>query len=205
MHYGEALKRPFTDFKKLLIGVLLGMIPIVNFFTHGYLLECSRTAMKGRFNLPEWKNMGDLFVKGFFMNLISIIYFIPAVIIGLIIGFSTITKIFTTGTISSGNIWVMLSLLIIAVLTSYFASVAIITYSKNYRFKEAFICKEIFSKGFSGNFFLAFIVSIILYIIISASLYGLSKSIPLVGPGIILWVAGVISFTLLGEAYGKLH
>ena len=66
----NAVIRPFTDFKKLLIGILLNIIPVINFFALGYLLECGRTPKK---DLPEWKNFGDFFVEGFFAAVIALI------------------------------------------------------------------------------------------------------------------------------------
>ena len=45
-NFGEAIKRPFTDLKILLIGIVLSIIPIVNWFTFGYFLECARTTGK---------------------------------------------------------------------------------------------------------------------------------------------------------------
>ena len=77
--YLEALKRPFSDMKKLLIGIFLGSIPIVNLIVVDYTLVCtSLTKIKvEKDNLPEWENYGDLFKKGLIAAIIGFILFIP--------------------------------------------------------------------------------------------------------------------------------
>jgi hypothetical protein len=77
--YLEALKRPFSDMKKLLVGIILGGIPLVNLIVVGYTLVCtSLTKIKvEKDNLPEWENYGDLFMKGLIAAIIGFILFIP--------------------------------------------------------------------------------------------------------------------------------
>ncbi|MCD4666468.1 DUF4013 domain-containing protein [archaeon] len=102
--YEKAFKRPFTDFSKLLIGVLILFIPMIflvvpnpivitiatiivviaSLILGGYQLECARTTIKNKFKLPEWGNFFHLFSKGFLAMIIGIIYMLPALIIGYI-------------------------------------------------------------------------------------------------------------------------
>src|SRR3989344_7690417 len=81
-NYLGAIKRPFADFNKLLIGVLFLLIPIVNiatgFFVRGYRLEAAKNYNK---KLPEWRDFGKLFVRGLLSWVISIIYLMPAFIL----------------------------------------------------------------------------------------------------------------------------
>ena len=59
MEYEKAVKRPFTDLNKFLIGVLLLIVPFLNLitglFVRGYSLECAKSSMKKKFGLPEWR------------------------------------------------------------------------------------------------------------------------------------------------------
>lgn len=93
--YAEAIKRPFSDWKKLGIGGLMYLIPLVNIitglFAYGYGLLCAKTAKEKK--LPEWKNWGDLFVKGLLAAIIGIIYFIPAAIVGALVGGTAVYKL----------------------------------------------------------------------------------------------------------------
>ena len=63
MDYIGAIKRSFSDWKKLLIGCLLNIIPITNLFSIGYTLECARSELKNKRELPAWEKWGDLFVN----------------------------------------------------------------------------------------------------------------------------------------------
>ena len=51
--YELSIKRPFTDFKKLGIGLLFNILPILNFFAVGYALRCSQLSMKNNFEMPS--------------------------------------------------------------------------------------------------------------------------------------------------------
>lgn len=79
VEYLEALKRPFSDMKKLLIGIILGGIPLINLIVVGYTLVCTGfTSVKiSKDSLPEWENYGDLFMKGLMSAIIGFILFIP--------------------------------------------------------------------------------------------------------------------------------
>jgi hypothetical protein len=81
--YEEAIVKPFTDFKKLLIGIVLSLIPIVNFtVVSGYAIESSGVGKtKPSKNMPEWKEWGHLFMKGLGAIVVKIIYMLPAVIV----------------------------------------------------------------------------------------------------------------------------
>ena len=80
MKYDEALRKPFTDIKKLAIGIILSMIPIVNFtIVQGFFMENSGAGKaKASAKMPEWKDWSYLFVKGLGAFVVKIIYMIPA-------------------------------------------------------------------------------------------------------------------------------
>lgn len=83
--YFQAIKLPFTDPKKLIIGVLLSLpIPIVNFITNtvvsGYALYCGKSAYEGKREMPDWQNWLNLWLKGFIAGIISLAYIIPAIV-----------------------------------------------------------------------------------------------------------------------------
>ena len=94
VNFEGAIKRPFQDFKKLGIGLLVyfvAMIPFIgwlaSFLGMGYGLECAKTAMKKNYKLPEWTDLGNLWIKGFLYFLIGLIYMIPlALIVAFTIG-----------------------------------------------------------------------------------------------------------------------
>ncbi len=85
--YVEAIKRPFKDTRKFLIGTLLGMVPLVNLVVIGYTLDSTgiRKEKANRGDLPEWMNYVDLFMTG-----------LKAVVIGIILGLPAALVIFGT-------------------------------------------------------------------------------------------------------------
>ena len=76
---------PFQDKDwptKLLIGILLGIFPIVRFFSMGYSYKVfKRTLNGGEPYLPEWENFGDLFFQGFKIAVIMLCYFIVPIVL----------------------------------------------------------------------------------------------------------------------------
>jgi hypothetical protein len=82
VNYEEAIRKPFTDLGKLVLGIILSIIPIVNWIAQGYILENSGVGKnKPSKKLIEWKNFPDFFIKGFLSYVIMFIYMIPAIIV----------------------------------------------------------------------------------------------------------------------------
>ncbi|MBI4438883.1 DUF4013 domain-containing protein [Candidatus Woesearchaeota archaeon] len=97
--FGAAIARPFTDVTKLAIGTVLGAIPVVNFlgtfFVAGYGLKSAETAMKGDYKLPEWNEWGRLFIRGLTAVVISLIYFLPVILLFILVAGSLILAMFS--------------------------------------------------------------------------------------------------------------
>lgn len=67
---------------KILIGGLVGLVPIVNFAALGYMVTTLKNVADGQPQpLPEWSNFGDHFMKGLYVFVGYLIYFAPAIII----------------------------------------------------------------------------------------------------------------------------
>jgi hypothetical protein len=65
MEIGESIKYPTTDndwIKKVVIGGILGMIPIVNFIVQGYYLKILKGSIENKSGMPEWEDWGNLFI-----------------------------------------------------------------------------------------------------------------------------------------------
>jgi len=92
MDIGRSFTYTFEDqdwLKKILIGGVLLLIPIVNFVVIGYFIEALRNTAEGReLPLPEWDDFGGKFMKGLMAFIASSLYVLPiifvmAVILGL--------------------------------------------------------------------------------------------------------------------------
>lgn len=204
--YIEAIKRPFSDFKKLLLGLVFSILPIVNFISSGYQLECCRSAYKNKSGLPEWKNYGELFIRGILNGVIWIIYSIPVMIVFFyVIGsslfsiadlYSTDTTAFLAELIRTVG-YSLIAIILLGLLTTYVCYYASVRFAMNYKFKEAFQFKEILNGVFTKEYFLAWLVAGI-YTLIIGLLLGI---IPFIGSGIASFITGVTFMTLLGKVY----
>jgi hypothetical protein len=90
MDIGKAFSYVFDDpdwIKKILIGGIVGIIPIVNFALFGYFIQIARNVAVGSERpLPEWGNFGEFFVTGFKFVVITLVYMIPALLFYCIAG-----------------------------------------------------------------------------------------------------------------------
>lgn len=80
--YEVAVKKPFTDLGKLIIGIIISFIPLVNWIAKGFIIESSGMGKaKPSKDMPAWKEWGSLFFKGFAAFAIAFIYAIPALLV----------------------------------------------------------------------------------------------------------------------------
>ena len=86
MDIGRAFKFMFEDeswITKILLGGVLGLVPILNFVIYGYQLEVIKNVAQGQdLPLPEWgEDFGGKFVKGLMVVIASFIYSLPLLIV----------------------------------------------------------------------------------------------------------------------------
>lgn len=210
MDFETNFKKPFTDVKKLLIGILLSIVPVINFFAMGYMLETAKRSMKKDSSLPEWTGWGDLFVKGLLSIVIEAIYFIPAAVVGMVILWPTMASampMMMQGQIPNfgemiANMGSMALGLVLAGLLALFAAYAApsaIFHYLNSGFSEAFKFGSVLKKAFSANYGMAWI----LFILYSMLLGSLLRFIPYVGSGAATFIAGITGYSLIAEAFGN--
>jgi hypothetical protein len=88
MDIGRSFTFVFDDeewIKKILIGGILTIIPIVNFVVFGYFLDTLKNVIDGHeLPLPEL-DFGDQFMKGLMFFLASLIYAIPIIVLSIMI------------------------------------------------------------------------------------------------------------------------
>ena len=207
--YIKAIKRPFSDITKLVIGILLHFIPIVNFINFGYGLECSKSAMEKKFKLPEYKQFWRLFVKGLVSILIGIIYFIPGLIfflwgmvnvgIAILLGLSE-NDIEAIMTLVNAGSPLLITGLFLFFVAGYILPIALMNYSIKYKFKDGFDFRKIFRKIFTGKYFLVWLVTLIITWVLGMTI-GL---IPFVGYAIAGFISIVIGYTLYGQVYKEI-
>jgi hypothetical protein len=232
----KALRRPFSDTNKLLIGTLLGMIPVVNFVVRGYaLVSTGLTKEKVKRNiLPEWKNYGDLFMKGFVSIVIGFLLFLPAAIaflgtFGTVVMSPVVNMMFggmssdTWNNLMTGQIteiqieqwftqnWtqlipVLMSALPFLILGAFLALLAfyILPIAVLEWLKEDRVGAAFSWKVLGKAAKMDYLVNWIIVTFLSGIVMVLVSWIPFVGLGISTYIVGVFSYTVFAEIYEKL-
>ena len=210
MNFTEAVKRPFQDLKTLIIGIIIMLIPIVNFTVGaGYFIECARTRLKGSKKLPEWKDWGKLFMKGVGAFVIGLVYAIPVIVVLLLTVGSTILAGGLSGLINGSGLAIVNALatlgiglvvtFVVAIIVSLVSSAALIRYADKGNFGAAFEFSAVFKKAFTGTYFSAWLITMIYVLIVVFVL----SIIPVIGSIIASFIVGVTMYTFLAEAYKK--
>ena len=207
----EAMTYPLKDenwIVKVLIGTLLGIIPIVNFFSMGYAYQLFKKAVnKEALTLPEWDNWGDLFLKGFMIFLISVVYLIiPGIILAIGAGLTSSAAIKSSQGYSAIGQGVVGGLFIFVGGVLYFIVALILPmvlahYAKNNDdFGSIFKFGEIIGNIFKviGDYILALVVIVGVVIVL-----GIVGVIPILGMIILIAISfylWLFIYALLGMA-----
>jgi len=205
VEYFKSIKLPFSDFNKLAIGAVLYIIPVVNLitgiFATGYILEAAKNAMNKKFTMPKWKGWGKLFVKGLLAVIITLIYFIPAMIL-LFIGLGSRITIFMPVMIVIGAI--------VGIVTFYFSPNAIMQFIHYNRFSAAFRFKDVIKRGLTGRYLIAWIIAVIYTVLIIligsgiSSLLSFTIILPFIITGFIQFIASITMLTIIAQAYAEI-
>lgn len=90
MDLERSIKFMFKDedwLKKLLIGGIVNVVPIVNFAGLGYGVKTQANIIKGEETpLPEWSEFGDFFVKGLLVFVAGLVYYLPLILLSCVMG-----------------------------------------------------------------------------------------------------------------------
>ena len=105
MDIGRSFKFMFEDegwITKILIGGILGLIPIVNFVIYGYQLEVIKNVSQDQdLPLPDWDDFGGKFIKGLMVVIASFIYSLPLILVGVV--YFVVMMIVGGGAASTGS------------------------------------------------------------------------------------------------------
>lgn len=204
----ENIKYPTTDsewIKKILIGGILLLIPILNFVCTGYYLKVIKGSIEGRNNMPEWDDWGDLFMKGFFVLIISLAYsIIPIILISIIILVVSSSGLVLAGLFESGSMGILAILFtligsligfIILLVVNLMFPMGLAMYANEWSFGDAFKIREIISriKSVFVEYVIAIIVIYILLLLVSIVAW-----IPFIG-----WAALFYVMVVTGKIYGN--
>ncbi len=195
--YRQAIKRPFSELSKSFIGMLIAIVPILNFAMYGYAMEALRTS-KG--SMPSWAPFKRHFVEGFKAFVVLVLYFIPT---GIAFVASNMVEDPTSWTIVS----IFTSILSYYALFSGWINLAV-----KHSFGAAFEFRSVFLRAFTKDYFVTWIMAqlITLLIGIPLSLLVIPLAITIVGPYLVYaftsFVLLIITVTIFGMfAYSERH
>jgi hypothetical protein len=93
MNFGKSFTYMFEDtnwVSKYLIGIVISLVPILNFAWAGYGIGIMRNMARGMDKpLPSWDNLGEKFKDGLIIFAATFIYLLPAIIVLVIGGIAT--------------------------------------------------------------------------------------------------------------------
>lgn len=176
-------KKLFTDAGRLIILIILDVIPIANWIVVGYAARILKES-PGLDAPPKLENYGELIVSGAKVFFASLIYMIIPTALIVTGGFSIFSAVFSgeapkilLGGTGLGLVFVGI---ILALAALVILGVGIAHMIRTGKFGKAFAFREIFSiiRGIGWGRYLGWIV---LVIIITAILGGITGSIPFVG------------------------
>lgn len=206
INYAEAFKRPFQDVVKLLLGIVLYILPIVNLLALGYMLRAAKSAMKKDYTMPEWQDWGDLFIKGLLAAVIGIIYSIPIIILIGVFGGAAIASAVAGGFSEEAIIIALMSIGIglavigiVALITWYIVPLALMSYITNWKFSDAFKFSNISKKAFTSTYFVTWLLVGVYCVVVS----GILSFVPIVGGAIAGFITGTTALTAIAEAYSQ--
>ncbi len=202
MDIGRGITYVFEDndwVKKVAIGGLINLVPILNFAAYGYFLQLLRQVIAGsELPLPEWDELGEKWVNGLVLMLIMFVWALPALIL---MGFSIVPLLLaaisgqgdsqTAGFAALGGMMIFMSLGGIYLLLVAFVSPAILlNYAREGGFGSGFKFSQIFSyitTNLGG------------YFVLLAVMFGVSVAVVIVGSILsVIPLLGQIALIFLG-------
>jgi hypothetical protein len=207
----KGFKFPFSDQNwvvKLIIGTVLGIIPIINFFSLGYAYKVfKKTLNKEEPALPEWDDWGGYFVQGLLVAVIGIIYLIiPIVLLAIGMGLFSKAAINSAMGTSAAGLYAIGGLLafvggVLALAAELMLPMVLAVYAKNKEdFSSIFKFGEIIGNIFKviGDYILVVVIGIGVAIVL-----GIIMMIPIIGWLIYvlaLFYLMIVFMTLFGMA-----
>lgn len=212
MDFTRALMFPFDDeewLKKLGIGVLIGLIPIIGTMTQqGWSFEITRRVRRGdAVPLPDWSDFGGLLGTGFKLFIAALVYQIPTLIFACVASFVWLLPALGGDSDTAGALTGLASILLIccSCLIALYAIFATVVYFGGFiRFVDSEELGTFFQVGENfalvrdniGDFGMA-----LLYVILAGLIAGVVSSVTF-GLGSLLTPIFMMYFT--GHVLGQL-
>lgn len=187
MDFREYLLFPLRDpdwVRKLLLGCVVTLIPVVNILTLGYFIACLEMGLRGRQILPEWREWSELAYDGLQGLIICLAYLgIPLLLSLLLLSLPGI------GSLLAAVIFLILGLML---------PVAIAAFSVSRDFRDAFRLPEIFfqTNRILSNYISAYLATV--FVICLGAVINLMVPLLAVLGSLLIFYTGSVFFNLVG-------
>lgn len=189
----DSVRYPTSDLGKLLILGIIMIIPIVNFIGMGYFLRALKSNLAGISELPNFDDVGELFIEGLKIFIVGIIYSIPVWIIGTGLGAGK-NVIMNAGMLSGAALYALILgyvvYVILAIIIGFIEIIAVANLAYNdgefgaaFRFSEIF--EHISSIGWA-DYIIWYIVVVLVSLIIGLIAVAITFVLAITIIGIIL-------------------
>ncbi len=220
MDVGKSVGYVFEDQKwtnKLLIGMLVSVVPIVNFALLGWVIEIMRNVSQRQPNpLPEWSDFGEKFVKGAILFIVGLIYSLPALLITCPLFFLPFTRgDFSSqgqqalaGMIAGTSLLLVCAISVYGLLISFLIPAIYLNFARKGTFAACFEFGEIWrimSKNL-GDYIVAWLIIIVVGIaasVVIGIVGGVLAIIPCCG-WILAWILFGVTTVWIRAVFGHL-
>lgn len=168
---GRAFKAPFADknwISKTLLGFVWLLLGVTAPAAYGAQLEYIVSTAKGDEALPEWSDFGNKWVKGFMVLVAMFIYFLPVVVVSVVLFIPIAmssgrdSNALSALAAGSGCVWTV-AIVVYSLAVSILAEAAIVHYAMRGTFSAFFEFGEIMSKVRGGTgYFTAWLYAIVI-------------------------------------------
>jgi hypothetical protein len=182
----------------------------------GYFVRVIRSGSTGGSQPPVFEEWLDLFIDGLILSTIQIIYGIVGIGIPVVIAVMTVSRPLDP-MLSTGEIVLLVCAYLFAFFVSYVSLAAVARFAHEERFEAAFQMRAVFRTVCTSEFFVTWVLSFSVYLILGTISALLSPSIYLIlGPvGVLLFLIvvgllflfyiSVASYYLIGRGYRKVN
>lgn len=190
MNFRSLVMYPFQDkdwVKKLLMGCVISIVPVLNVLVLGYFLKCIQIGISRRPILPEWEEWADHVRDGFMAFLIALIYLLIPILLAFPLISIPVLGVFL--------------LAIVVLLMGMLVPLAWAAYSESKNFVNAFRIKDIIIKlsqiinPYAGAYLFTALISTL-----GLTIVFLLPHLAFLGV-LLIFYCGVIFFYLLGSIW----
>ncbi len=209
MDYGKVISNSFEYTKEALFGkwmqwVILAVLALVQTFTASLIPMLSGYVVRvlaGKTPAPEIDGWGQLFIDGWKMNIIMLVYMIPAILVFLVLGGLGALGAMATSDPTAAGAAILAAMagaflaFLVAIVMAFIALFALLRFAHTDSLGEAFNFKAIFAQigGLGWGTWIIAVIVLLVVAVVYGIVVGILGAIPLLGWLIALFLNAAIA------------